>query len=84
MFLGDVIVKAIPAIDGSGRSVKSAHIAISDMESLFEKGDVGLRFMSPESGPNDPWLPFGCLFWNDDFAVEIVDLKVGLLETVEF
>ncbi len=82
--VGDkVLVELVPSGDGFGCTVESGDVAVGDVESLVEKGDVGLGFVSKEAGAPNPGFAFCGFFRDDDFTGDVVVLEIEEVEAVE-
>ena len=84
MFLGDVIVEAIPAFNCRGCAVESSYVTIGDVESFFEECDVGLWFVTPKASPPNPRVSLGGLFGRNYLTAQVINIEISLLEAVEF
>jgi len=83
VFEPQVAVEFIPAFHGCGAAIEIADVAIYDVVTAQEHGDVELRLMAKETGTPHPRFAIGDLPGQHDLAFQVTQREVDLLERMK-
>ena len=82
MLAGQIVVEVVPMSDCSGITEKVGDVTVSQVKTVLQKLQVGLRLMSEESCSPNPGLAVGCLLRLDDNTLSLLKDKIKSLVAI--